>query len=441
MPRAGLFIGGSRRLVTKLGNALKADRQVAKEIIVLGAGMVGVCVAFHLARRGHQVVLVDRLAPGRETSFGNAGLIQREAVRPHPFPRDMASLCRAVFNRSVGIRYRSGAMLSASRSLLRYWRCSAPEAYARIVPEYASLIRCCTREHADMLQQAGAESLVRKNGWLQVFRTPRILDRQLAFAEDARTRFGVEYDMLDQGALHAREPALSKAMIGGIDWTNSWSVVDPGALVQAYAWAFESLGGRVVQAEARGLVQAGGEWRLTTDKGQMAAAELVLATGPWSNEWLERLGYRLPLFHIRGYHMHYSARDGAELHDALMDFEKGYLLAPKRAGIRLTTGAELNRLEAPPWPDQLQAAENEARRIFPLGERLDPQPWKGARPCVADMKPVIGPGHLHAGLWFAFGHGHQGFTLGPLTGRLIGEMMDDEPTCVDVTPFRSNRFE
>lgn len=413
---------------------------MTKEVIVLGAGMVGVCVAWHLVKRGHAVTLVDRRAPGMETSFGNAGLIQREAVRPHPFPRDLATLWRVLHNHSIDMRYRSGAMLACSQALRQYWSYSAADAFARIVLEYASLIRHCTEEHAEMIQQAGAEALIRKDGWLEAFRTRRGFDAKLALAEDAKTRFGVEYDRLDLSALHARQSALSEQLIGGIHWTNSWSVVDPGALVQAYARAFASAGGRTVQAEARSVAQVGTHWCLSTSEGTLSAEELVLATGPWSGDWLNRLGYRMPLFQMRGYHMHYAAGSDATLRYAVMDSEKGYLLSPKSAGIRLTTGAELNTLGAPPSFGQLEAAEDEARHIFPLGERLDPQPWMGSRPCLSDMKPVIGPGHHHAGLWFAFGHAHQGFTLGPLTGRLVGEMMDGETPCVDMTPFRANRF-
>ncbi|MFC3285601.1 NAD(P)/FAD-dependent oxidoreductase [Litchfieldella rifensis] len=413
---------------------------MTRDTIVLGAGMIGTSIAFHLARRGRSVVLVDRQAPGRETSFGNAGIIQREAVRPHAFPRDIATLLRVLPNRRIDIRYRPQGMLAAAGPLWEYWRNSAPRAYAEIVPEYASLIMRCTEEHQVMLEAAKAESLVRKEGWLEGFRSPRVFDEQLAIARDNEARFGVTYRALDRDALKAKEPHLSDELLGAIHWTNAWTVVDPGALVQAYARAFEAQGGHLEQVEAQRLEQTATGWRLTTASGRLEAEELVIATGPWSHHWLQPLGYHLPMFPKRGYHMHYDTRDDARLNHWLMDFESGYLLAPMQAGIRLTTGAELTTLEGPARHGQLDAAEAVARRLVPLGARRDPEPWQGNRPCMPDMKPVIGPAPRHAGLWFAFGHGHQGFTLGPVTGRLMGEMMSGETPAVDMTPFRAARF-
>lgn len=413
---------------------------MTRDTIVLGAGMVGTSIAFHLARRGRSVLLVDRREPGRETSFGNAGIIQREAVKPYAFPRDMATLLRVLPNRRIDIRYRPQGMLAAARPLWEYWRHSAPRAYAEIVPEYASLIMRCTEEHQVMIEAAGAESLVRKNGWLKGFRTQRVFDEQLDIARNNEVRFGVEHQVLDREALKAKEPHLSDELIGAIHWTNAWTVVDPGALVQAYAQAFKALGGDIEQAEAHQLEQTSSGWRLTTASGSFEAEEVVLATGPWSQNWLRPLGYRLPMFPKRGYHMHYATHGGVQLHHWLMDFESGFLLAPMQAGIRLTTGAELTTLEGPAHYGQLDAAEAVAKQLLPLGERRDPEPWQGSRPCMPDMKPVIGPASRHMGLWFAFGHGHQGFTLGPITGRLIGEMMSGEPPIVDMTPFRAERF-
>jgi D-amino-acid dehydrogenase len=109
-------------------------------------------------------------------------------------------------------------------------------------------------------------------------------------------------------------------------------------------------------------------------------------------------------------------------------------------GVRLTTGAEFADRDAPPTPVQLGRVEPAARELFPLGERLDPEPWMGARPCTPDMMPVIGPAPNRKGLWFAFGHAHHGLTLGPATGRLLAEMMTGETPFTNPYPYRADRF-
>ncbi|PWV68859.1 FAD-binding oxidoreductase [Halomonas sp. A11-A] len=413
---------------------------MSRNIIVLGAGMVGVSVAWHLARRGHDVTLMDRRAPGLETSFGNAGIIQREAVRPYAFPRDLGTLLRVLPNREVDIRYRLTDMVGAAGPLLQYWINSGGARYARIVNEWASLIMRCQDAHATMIEAAGAEALVRKGGWLELYRTRKALDERLEEAKENHERFGVEYEVLDAEALYAKEPHLAEGLVGAIHWTQPWMVADPGGLVQAYAANFEALGGHVMQASVEEVHQVGTGWRVTTSEGDLEAQQVVVAMGPWSGKLLSRLGLEVPLFVKRGYHMHYSAEGEARLNHWVMDAERGFLLEPMRAGIRLTTGAELADLDAPPQYKQLAAAEKVARKLFPLGKRRDAQPWKGARPCMPDMKPVIGAAPDKEGLWLAFGHGHQGFTLGPVTGELLAQMMDGETPAVDMTPFRLDRF-
>ncbi|MBW6393408.1 NAD(P)/FAD-dependent oxidoreductase [Billgrantia antri] len=414
---------------------------MSRQTVVLGAGMVGVSIAWHLARRGRSVLLVDRRQPGRETSYGNGGLIQREAVRPYPFPREFGKLLSTLPNRRVDIRYRASGMLTYAGPLFDYWRYSSPRHYERIADEYASLIVLATEEHAPMIEAAGAADLIGKEGWLEVHRSQAELERRRFEAEDAASRFGVTHAVLDDRSLARSEPQLGTGLAGAIHWTNSWSVADPGALVAAYAANFQQQGGEFLQATLRRVSQDGQGWRVETDDGNHYADDVVVALGPWAGEWLRALGYRLPTFVKRGYHMHYGVPQGQRLRHWIADADIGYILAPMRAGIRLTTGAELARLDAPPSGGQLDAAEGRARELYPaLGERLEAEPWKGARPCLADMKPVIGPAPRHKGLWLAFGHGHQGFTLGPVTGRLIGEMMDGEPASVDMSPFRADRF-
>jgi len=167
---------------------------------------------------------------------------------------------------------------------------------------------------------------------------------------------------------------------------------------------------------------------------------VVVARGPWSDDPLRRLGYRIPLGVKRGYHMHYKAEGNATLNRPMIDIQHGYALTPMVKGIRLTTGAEFALRDAAPSPVQLDKVEPLAREIFPLGDRVDAEPWLGRRPCLPDMLPMIGRAPRHEGLWLNFGHHHLGFTMGPVTGRLLAEMMTGEPTFTDPNPYRADRF-
>jgi D-amino-acid dehydrogenase len=124
----------------------------------------------------------------------------------------------------------------------------------------------------------------------------------------------------------------------------------------------------------------------------------------------------------------------------VLDAEPGYLLAPMARGIRLTTGAEFAARDAAPTPVQIDRDEKIARGLVPLGDRLDAEPWMGARPCTPDMMPIIGPAPRHKDLWFAFGHAHHGMTLGPVTGRLLAEQMTGEKPFVAPEAFFARRF-
>ncbi|WP_069263229.1 NAD(P)/FAD-dependent oxidoreductase [Paraburkholderia nodosa] len=405
--------------------------------VVLGGGIVGVSVALQLQRRGLSVALVDRRAPGNETSHGNAGLIQREGVYPYAFPRELSTLLRYARNRSTDVRYHPGAMPKLLPFLYRYWHHSRADRHAEIARAYATLIEHCVIEHRALIEAAGAQALLRTNGWMKVFRSAAAMDATVAEAQRWQREYGVGHEALDNAALRAAEPALSHTLVGGVRYTDSDSVSDPNGVVTAYAKLFEQLGGRVMIGDAATLEPS---WRVMTHDGPVLAKSAVIAMGPWSGDLTARLGYALPLAVKRGYHMHYALTNGAKLNQPVLDAEAGFLITPMVRGTRLTTGVELGFRDSPRTPVQLEAVEPLARDIFPLGARLDAEPWLGRRPCTPDMMPIIGPAPKHDDLWFAFGHAHHGLTLGPVTGRLIAEMMTGAPTVVDPRPFRAERF-
>ena len=245
---------------------------MARTALVLGAGIVGVSVALHLRRRGWGVVLVDRQGPGEGASFGNGGLIQREAVYPHPFPRALAELQRIARNRAVDVAYHPLALPRIAAPLLRYWWHSAPERYVRAVLGHSRLIATCLDKHMVLAREAAATDLLRPIGWLQLYGTAAGFERALSKAEAARRDFGVNYVALDGPALAQAEPHLLEEKTGAIHWTDPYAVSDPHALTLAYARLFTTQGGVIATGDARGLQRSGSGWRVNdhgrTDGGR-----------------------------------------------------------------------------------------------------------------------------------------------------------------------------
>jgi D-amino-acid dehydrogenase len=419
----------------------RADQIMRADTIVLGAGVIGISVALHLQKRGRSVVLVDRRGPGEETSFGNAGLIQREGVYPYGFPHDFGALIRYAMNNTIDAHYHWSAIPKLAPFLLSYWLHSRATKHAAIARKYATLIEHCISEHDALAGEAGAMHLLRRKGWMKAFRTEKERDARYAEAAKWKSEFNINYRELDQNGLRAEEPHLEPSLIGGLHWTDPVSVIDPHGLCVAYLKLFEQLGGRMMEGDATTLRQEGEDWSVQTAMGQtVLAKDAVVALGPWADLVTNKLGYRLPLAVKRGYHMHYKPLGNAVLNHPVLDHERGYFLAPMAKGIRLTTGAEFATRGAPPTPVQLARAEPIAKTFFPLGERLDSGPWLGNRPCTPDMMPVIGPAPRHKGLWFSFGHAHHGLTLAAVTGRMIAEMVTGDKVFVDPAPFRADRF-
>jgi D-amino-acid dehydrogenase len=413
---------------------LKAD------VVVLGAGMVGVGAALHLQKRGRDVVLVDRREfAGEETSFGNAGIVECASVFPYMFPRNFAEILRYALNLAPQVRYRFTDLPTFLPWLARYYFASSPERALHSAMAELPLIQRSLIEHEALVAEAGVPELLRKTGWTKLYRGQATLAKAVRDAERAK-QYGVASEILDAGAIAAREPHLSGDFAGAVHFPAPGSVPDPGGLAKAYAALFGRKGGRFVVGDARTLEQSGSRWRVATSEGALSAREVVVAMGPWSDQVFAPLGYAIPLQVKRGYHLHLEPRGNAVLNHPVLDSDLGYCLAPMSRGIRVTTGVEFAHRDAPPSPIQVEWAVPRARNLFPLGEPVDANPWKGARPCLPDMLPVIGRAPRHAGLWFDFGHQHHGLTLGPATGRLLAEMMTGETPFADIRPFAAERF-
>jgi len=411
------------------------------DTIVLGAGMVGVSIALHLQKRGRKVALIDRRGVAEETSYGNAGIIQSEANEPYMFPRrEWGKILAYALNRTSEANLHYSALPRILMPMLRFYLASTPEKTAAAARAVVALARHCVSEHEALATEASAMALLRRTGYLVLHRDQAALDADIQKRDRIMREYGVPSEPLDAAGVRRLEPHLHGQFTGGMHITDPVSVADPGGLGKAYGDLFVKRGGTLLRGEARTLKRTPTGWEVQTAIGPVTAGEAVVALGPWADVVLSPLGIKLPLFVKRGYHMHYRATGNASLGRPVIDAANGYALAPMMSGIRLTTGAEFALRDAPPTPVQLAKVEPKARELFPLADRTEPDAWLGRRPCLPDMLPVIGPATGHPNLWLAFGHQHWGFTLGPVTGRLIAEMMTGASPLTDPTPYRMNRF-
>jgi D-amino-acid dehydrogenase len=409
------------------------------DAIVLGAGIVGTSIALQLAKRGLSVALADRAGIGEQTSYGNSGVIEGSTILPPAFPSNLGALMRVAFKRASEANYHLAFLPKVASWLLAFRAASRPDRIVETARFNRPLFAQALAEHELLMEESGATRYLRKTGWLKLYR------RESAFGAltrefDLAREFGLPFEVLDAQGVKTLEPSLNPVFEKAVFWPKAASLSDPLAVTRAYAARFRALGGVTLNGDARSLHRAGKGWRVETNEGGIDAPEAVVALGPWAPDLLEPLGLKLPMAVKRGYHRHFRGQGEAALSRPVVDTKYGYLITPMAQGIRLTTGAEFAARDAPPTPVQFDRLMPHARKLFRLGERTDDKTWLGSRPCFADSRPVIGRAPKLAGLWLAIGHSHWGLTLGPVTGRLLADMMTGSQPFCDPTHYRADRF-
>lgn len=410
-------------------------------VVVAGAGMVGVACAWALHQRGLQVTLIDRREPGSETSHGNAGVLSPTSLLPFNHPGLWRQLPSLLGGRSAGFRTRAGYLLSDWQAATAFLAQARPSVLATTTAALHALITASRPLHQQWMAQAGVASRLRETGWLFLYRREDAW-QAAQWAREVYRQHGLPCQALDPVGLAALEPALGQGFARALWVQGAASVDGPGAVVRALARQVVHRGGRFVQDEIQGLQpEAAGGWALQTASGQALHADrVVLALGPWSRDFLQQQwGWRLPMLHERGYHMHFGWI-GPALQRPLYDTAAGYVLSPMGDGVRLTTGVELDNMHSSFDAGMLERAEAAARQVLPLGTRTDAQAWRGSRPTLPDSRPMIGAVPGLPGLWLALGHQHIGYSTGPATGELLACLMTGASTPVDPAPFSPLRW-
>jgi D-amino-acid dehydrogenase len=411
-----------------------------QSIHVLGGGMVGVCTALELQSRGARVTLVDRREPGRETSWGNAGVMARSSLIPLNNPTLWRSLPGLLSNRRTALRYDLRYLLKNPIWTLGFLANARSAVFDETTAALDGLIQLSIGIHRHRIAQVGQLHRLSEAGWLTLYRSEAGFERARPL-RDVMNAFDIDTVLLKKGEIQDLEPSLKPVFDRAVWVRDSASVDDPGAIVAAYAERFAQAGGKISRAEVVGIQDDGENVRLRCVDGiDRTCDRAVICLGPWARDLMETMGYRVRLGFERGYHRHFGGAPNGGLHRPIHDSAGGFVLSPMERGLRLSTGVELCAWDAAPNTRQMDQAETAARQAIELGEALDPDFWLGSRPTFPDSRPAIGPVPNTRNVWACFGHQHIGFSTGPGSARILADLMEGRAPSISAAPFRPDRF-
>lgn len=409
------------------------------DIIVVGAGIIGLACAFRLQREGSCVLLIDRDAPGMGASFGNAGHIATEQVFPLASPAVIRGALGYLFDADSPLRIDPRYLLPILPWLARFTWTARPSAFARGTAALASLQATAAADFADLLRDARAESMLHMGGHLVVVETTA----SIAAARHEQTqlaRHDIATTWLDPAEVKRLAPDIAPPLAGAVHFPGSGHVDDPHAVCKALFDAFRAAGGGFAQEAVTRLAPQAAGFTLTTATGRsLSAPRVLLAAGAWSKPLAEQCGYKVPLETERGYHVT-LAGTAPQFAMPVASLERKIIMTPMTVGLRMTGTVEFGGLNLPPDPRRFTLLRRHLKALLPHSDPDAASTWMGFRPSLPDHLPMLGRAPRHAGLFFAFGHQHLGLTLAGVTARIIAGACAGRDDELPMAPFAADRF-
>lgn len=421
-----------------MSKAKQADGS-AWDAAVVGGGIVGLSTALELQARGRRVVVVDPDEPRAQASFGNAGVISRGSILAVAAPSIWPNLASYGLGRDAAVRIRWASLPQFARWLPSFLFAANSAAWRRTAAALNPLTAAACEHHLRLAELAGATAMIRRDGYLKLYRDDAGFARSAA-ERDVLADAGVQAEPLSRRALRELEPGLSDVYARALFFPESGAVDSPGDLVAAYRRAFLARGGGWLTGRAQRLRPREGGFEVEMQGQRIAAAFVVVCAGVASGRLLGPLGYRFPLAAERGYHRQLDYAGERRLRRPMHDVSAGFAAAPMGGGVRVLTGIELAGPDDPPDLRQLSLALNRAAEALPVASAEPGEAWLGSRPSIADGRPVIGAAPGLPRLLLAFGHGHIGFSTGPVTGRIVADLLCGVSPPLPIMPFSPVRF-
>jgi len=421
------------------------DKTTNHDVIVIGAGIIGISIALKLQAQGRQVLVLDRKGVAAETSAGNAGAFAFADVIPLATPGIMRKAPRWLIDPLGPLSLRPAYALKIIPWMLRFWRASWQDKYQAALTAQASLMNFSKIALERQIQAVNGESFIRREGQLQLYEGETEFNTSLA-GWQTREEHGVKFEFLTSVEAIAKiQPGIHPRFTHAA-FTPEWkNVCDPAEWTQHLANTFERLGGKIAIATVHSMVlkealdSKESAVTLKSDAADYEANQVVLAAGAWSKILAQSIGDNLPLDTERGYNTTLPA-GSFNLKTHLTFSNHGFVVTKIGEGVRIGGAVELGGLDLKPNYKRAEVLLNKAAAFLPDLNIKGGKQWMGFRPSMPDSLPVISYSSRSKQILYAFGHGHLGLTQSAGTAELVAMLANNETPDIDLTAFSATRF-
>ena len=411
---------------------------MTRQVVVIGAGIVGISTAIWLRRAGVEVTVVDRGAPGTGTSHGNAGLLAACAMVPVTGPGLTRKAPGMLLDRDFPLFMRWSYLPKLLPWLRKYMSHANDADTKRIAQSLIPIVADTVEQHKSLCNDLGLGSWVNDSDYCFAYKDRSVFEAE-TYTWALRREAGFVPEIIEGQDVRDYEPSLGDDITCLAILKNHGFIRSPGGYVRALARAFEDMGGTLREAEVKDLDLTGGTVTgVQTTQGTIHCDDVVIATGAWSKPLMQKLGLNIPLETERGYHIVFeNATDGASR--PIMLTSGKFVATPMDQGLRCAGIVEFGGLDAGPSRAPLALLRRQVAKAFPKMKATGEIEWMGHRPSTTDSLPLIGQVG-QSRVFTAFGHQHIGLTGGPKTGRLVAGLITGAQVNTDLAPYHPQRF-
>jgi len=407
------------------------------KIGVIGAGIQGVSNALFLQKKGFDVTMFDRDEPGSPAaSYGNAGHFSPYAC--------------VLMNRPDVLTDLPAMLLSSTGPLALKWNY-----VPKMIPWFFQFLRNCTTKkmmhtaknmnqildlalsaYDELFDDIDLDGLVEKKGILYIWNDQSLKSRELEIK--VRNELGVDQQVVSPKEIHDLEPNIKPFYHGGVYYKYGRHARNPKKILVKLFNLFLKKGGKFLKMNVQDINFENEKPAVKTETQRYIFDKLVIACGAFSKKLTDNLGEKIPLDTERGYHIHFKDCDHL-LNRPVIFSNRGFGITPMEQGLRVVGTVEFGGLTNPLSKPRVKNLINNAKYMLgDLPEHEDE--WLGFRPTLPDFLPVMGPSKNYKNIFYCFGHHHLGWTLGPISGKIIAGMIAEENTNLNLSPYSSTRF-